>query len=122
MNLQQLKILKSQEDIYLGTVYFSPENSTREKRLQKDHFTNLTEMVAKFDSDNIILLGDFSARSGNLNEIVNNDKHIHGTLPTEFCSTIDTRWNEHKQANISGPPQTLYVAELLVNFFWLMND
>ena len=35
------------EDVFLGNVYFPPENSTREKRLKNEHFQDLKETYSK---------------------------------------------------------------------------
>ena len=42
------------EDTYVGIIYFPPENSSREKRIKKDHFKNLLKKVSKINSSNII--------------------------------------------------------------------
>lgn len=63
------------DDLYLGFVYFPPESSTREKKIGVDHFKNLTETVSKLNSNNIILMGDFNARTKNLDDTLSDEKH-----------------------------------------------
>ena len=51
------------DDVYIGMVYFPPETSDREKRLNVDHFKHHEETTRKINSDNISLMGDFNART-----------------------------------------------------------
>ena len=51
------------EDLYVCMVYIPPECSSREIRDKKDHFKILEETTAKIDSENIVLMGDFNART-----------------------------------------------------------
>ena len=64
------------DDVYVGIIYFPPENSSREKRIKIDHFKNLLEKLSKIESSNIILIGDFNARTRVLNDIMREDKDV----------------------------------------------
>ena len=53
------------------------------KRIKVDHFKNLVEKVSKIDSSNIILIGDFNARTKDLNDIMDdyeNDQSGHDII------------------------------------------
>ncbi len=57
-------------DIYIGAVYIPPENSTIYVGKDNDPFHMLEQDILKFQSlGEIILLGDFNARTGNLQEL-----------------------------------------------------
>ena len=43
-----------QDDLYVGVIYFPPESSTREKKVNLDHFQHLEEITKQIDSDQII--------------------------------------------------------------------
>ena len=77
------------EDVYVGIVYIPPETSTREKRLNTDHFKELKETISKIDSEHIILLGDFNARSLTLDDTLLAEKHDN-FVPPNFYSNIKT--------------------------------
>ena len=65
------------KDIYLGTVYLSPGNY--EKSQNADYMMELEEEISRFSTKgNVILQGDFNARTGNLQEYIlfDNDEHI----------------------------------------------
>ena len=68
-NFLWCKIQKSytgyHEDLFICMVYIPPEGSTREKRINVDHFKQLQETTAKIDSNSIILLGDFMQELAN---------------------------------------------------------
>ena len=63
------------EDVFVGIIYIPPEDSTREKKLNIDHFTHLQEVTSTIDSDNIILLGDFNSRTGTMDDVLLAEKH-----------------------------------------------
>ena len=75
------------DDLYIGMIYIPPEYSTREKRLNIDHFKHLIETVTKIDSNNIILMGDFNARTKDFEDTLNTEKHDDRT-PQNFYSEI----------------------------------
>ena len=54
---------KLKHDIFICTVYIPPQNSSRESRLNIDHFEKLQNNIYKFaNKGSIILCGDFNAR------------------------------------------------------------
>ena len=53
------------EDVYIGFTYIPPAESSREKRNNIDHFKMLREKYGSIESDHVILIGDFNARTKN---------------------------------------------------------
>ena len=51
------------DDIYIGFTYIPPAESSREKRLNTDHFRDLTDKYTAINSNHIIPIGDFNART-----------------------------------------------------------
>ena len=90
------------DDVYIGIVYIPPEYSTRERKLNIDHFKQLKETTSKIDSDNIVLMGDFNARTGNLDDVLLAEKHEE--IPQmDFYSGIETkRVNQDPNTNKYG--------------------
>ena len=78
-------------DILLGTVYFPPENSTREKRLKNEHFKELKETCSKI-KENKILIGDFHARTNGLHDTLLKEKH-EDIITHDFYSKITSKRN-----------------------------
>ena len=78
------------DDVYIGMVYFPPKYSSREKRLNFEHFKHITETVRKINSNNIILMGDFNARTQNLDDTLITEKHDNN-MPDHFYSEILTK-------------------------------
>ena len=81
------------EDLYVGVIYFPPENSSREKKMKFDHFKNLLDVVSKIDSKNIILIGDFNARTGSLDDIILDEQH--NLAYDRSTNTIKIKRNNH---------------------------
>ena len=80
------KYFNFDDDVYVGMIYFPPENSSREKRIKVDHFKNLVEKVSKIDSSNIILIGDFNARTKDLTDTMDdyeNDQSGHDMISSK---------------------------------------
>ena len=100
------------EDLYLGIVYFPPEYSSREKRLNIDHFQNLSEKTSTIASEKIILLGDFNARTGVTDDRLIKAKHDSDETPSEFFSHIkQNRCNQDKKVNKYGKSLLDYCAQ-----------
>ena len=100
------RILKSflgyEEDVYVGIVYIPSETSTREERLKIDYFKTLKETTAKLKNENIILMGDFNARTMGLDDTLLMEKH-ESNIPNEFYSKIDSkRCNQDTNGNKYG--------------------
>ena len=115
-NILWCKIVKSflnfNEDLYVGIVYFPPEYSSREKRLQNDHFLNLSERTSTIPSEKIILLGDFNARTGRTEDRLLKDKHDSDDTPLEFFSHIkEQRYNQDNKENKYGKNLLDYCAQ-----------
>ena len=83
------KILGFNDDTYVAIVYIPPELSSREKRLKKDHFKHLIEITSKINSNNIILVGDFNARTAGLDDTLKKDKH--DILVPDFYTRIESK-------------------------------
>ena len=74
------------EDLYICSVYIPPENSSREKRLKKDHFKTLTENISNIKSENIILVGDFNARTKLYEDVIESEKNVEDYMPESLLS------------------------------------
>ena len=59
------------QDLFVCTVYIPPQNSSRERRLDCDHFESLQEDIYKFSKlGSIVLCDDFNARMSNLDDYI----------------------------------------------------
>ena len=91
------------EDLYICSVYIPPEYSSREKRLGKDHFKRLTENILKIKSENIILVGDFNARTRLYEDIIESEKNVEDYMPASLSSCVKLkRSNQDKKGNKYG--------------------
>ena len=98
----------SQDDIYIAIVYIPPEKSTREVRLNIDHYKHLQETTAKLNNSNIILIGDFNARTKTLDDTLASEKHDN-SMPENFYSKIKSeRSNQDIIGNGYGNKLTDY--------------
>ena len=77
------------EDLYLCFVYIPPECSTREKKINTDHFATIIETNSKIKSDNVLLMGDFNARTLTLPDTLLKEKEDN--LPQDFFSRITSK-------------------------------
>ena len=97
------------EDLYIGIIYFPPGNSTREKKTGLDHFQALQETTKKIGSDHIILMGDFNARTKNLQDTLTSEKNEEDLDQAGFFSKIEThRANQDQTINPYGRMLTEY--------------
>ncbi len=85
------------DDVYMGIIYFPPENSSREKRIKIDHFKDLLEKVSQIKSSNIILIGDFNARTRDLSDTIY-DEENSDLIPDLTSSKI--KYKRNNQDNI----------------------
>ena len=85
--------LNSKDETNLGITYVPPEYSTREKRLQKDHFTNLTEKLSTLPTNRHILIGDFNARTSDREDRLTREKHDDHNPPELFSHIKKKRCN-----------------------------
>ena len=93
------------EDVYIGITYIPPMESSREKRLDTDHFKILHNKLANIKSEQIILIGDFNARTNNYEDrIPNNDKDfLEVEAPgIKTSRTVPKRNNQDQKANKYG--------------------
>ena len=91
------------EDVYICSIYIPPENSSREKRLNKNHFIELSENINKIKSENIILVGDLNARTKLYDDVIESEKGINDHMPESLLSNIKTkRSNQDKKGNRYG--------------------
>ena len=70
------KYYKFDDDVYIGITYIPPENSSREKRINKDHFKTLMDTYTNIKSENVILIGDLNARTKNYEDVIGTGKGI----------------------------------------------
>ena len=79
-------------------MYIPPQNSPREKRLKINHYETLQNDINKFASlGEIILCGDFNARSGHLQDSIN-DFHLYNNS----SSPVDHRNSQDSHINVYG--------------------
>ena len=91
------------DDIYIGMIYFPPETSTREKKCNLDHFLHLQETTRNINSENIILMGDFNARTKDLDDVLLGEKDEEELDQVGFFSKITTqRRNQDQSVNKYG--------------------
>ncbi len=90
------------DDLFIGFVYFPPEYSTREKKNNIDHFKQLLETVGKLKNNNIILMGDFNARTKNLDDTLSEEKHEDFPIQDFFSSIVSKRSNQDHTVNNYG--------------------
>ena len=91
-----------EEDVYIGNVYIPPECSSREKRLRLDHYKKLLETTSNIKSKNIILIGDFNARTSTTKDTLNKSKHEDDTVPDFYSQINSLRNNQDKTVNNYG--------------------
>ena len=65
------------QGLFICSVYISPQNFSKERRLDCDHFESLQQSIYKFSKlGSIILCGDFNVRMGNLDGCGNNTSFL----------------------------------------------
>ena len=103
------KLLGTEGDLQLGTIYISPFNSSiyKAENRKNNTFEALYNQIASFEPNQpIIVGGDFNARTGNLKDIVINGKNenIYLQLPDYVYSKSCTRErvNQDKKINDFG--------------------
>ena len=107
------KLMVADRNVLLGTVYISPINSSVYNRINREVnynniFDELCKQVASFDeNDDIILGGDFNARTGNLNDFIENENEKNIFAPfTGFYDKESTfyrvRVNQDRKVNQFG--------------------
>ena len=81
------KLMATGKNLILGTVYISPINSTIHNRddilsNSEDTYNSLYKQISTFnDKDEIMIGGDFNARTGNLKDFMENEKYENNFLP-----------------------------------------
>ena len=93
------RIMKSGRHLLLGTVYISPINSTIHNREDilfnsEDTYDSLYKQISFFDNkDDIMIGGDFNARTGNLKDFIENEKNENTfiPLPEYFTNEVFTK-------------------------------
>ena len=76
------------QDVYVGTIYLSPNNSTYNKKLDYSPFDMIEHEVAKMSNKGqVVLMGDFNARTGVCKEFIT---PVNSTLiPEANCISYD---------------------------------
>ena len=93
------------DDLYLCFVYIPPKCSTREKRININHFRKLQETLSKIEGENTILMGDFNARTQITDDNLLRDGE--NDLPNYFFSNIiSKRSNQDLCSNNYGKKLT----------------
>ncbi len=81
------------KDIYIGLVYFSPANSSYATRLEYNPFDKLMGEIEKYsNTGNLIVMGDFNARSSNLSDLLNSNRCDH--IPSMSVLDYDDNFHE----------------------------
>ena len=100
------EFLGYQEDLYLCMVYIPPQESTREKRINTDHFETLLKRTAKIKSQNIVFIGDFNSRTSDLNDIIYREKYDEA-IQDFYPKIVNTkRSNQDRAMNNHGKKLT----------------
>ncbi len=90
-----------EQDLYIGLVYFSPVNSSYAKKLEYNPFDQLLADIEKYsDSGRVIIMGDFNARTGSLNDQMPTDrcdKHIPVMDILDADDNVSRRLSQDKQ-------------------------
>ena len=85
-------LLGLDSDIYLATVYSPPLQT--QKKAGEDIISILDKEIQKYSAQGkIILLGDFQARTGTINDFIENDTH-GPVLPNDMYHLLNTVLNE----------------------------
>ena len=99
------KFYNYKEDVYIGFVYVPPEESSREKRNDTDHFKMLKGKYTNIPSDHIILMGHFNTRTKDYEDTVSNngDEFLELEAPGITASrTVPKRNNQDRKPNKYG--------------------
>ena len=70
-----------QKDIYLGTVYLSPSNFERGNSVD---LINRVEMLHFSQRGDIVVQGDFNARTGDMQETISDDDNAFLNVPEDY--------------------------------------
>ncbi|CAB3984286.1 Hypothetical predicted protein [Paramuricea clavata] len=94
-------------DLFICSVYIPPQNSPRERRLDRDHFQSLQENIYKFSKlGSIILCGDLNARIGDLDDCIKNTSVLEdffpSTCPPNGSIEIESRNSKDNHCNSYG--------------------
>ena len=77
----------STQDVYIGTVYISPANSTYTQKLNYSPFDILESEVRKYCAKGqIVLMGDFNSRTGVLPDYIVNDNVTLIPVPASYVT------------------------------------
>ena len=100
-------------DVYVGVVYLAPSNSTYSMRMEEESIEILEREMLKYsEKGKIILMGDFNARTGEMNEENFGDKFDDNIFVIEdTCNDIQKRKSDDKIISATGKK----VLELCTN-------
>ena len=65
------------DDVYIGFVYFPPESCSKKN---ENHFKKLEEITSRINSEHIITIGDYNARTKNLDDVLRGEKMKINTM------------------------------------------
>ena len=80
-------------------VYIEPSNS---KYFNANAYIDLQNTIGYFDVDNICLLGDFNSRTGNLNDLLEENCYVDHLVDANVSQDIPERTSQDKQTNTMG--------------------
>ena len=90
------------EDLYICMSYIPPKDSTKEKKINVDHFGCLKEITTKINSDHIIIMGDLNSRTKTICDIMPTEKHDESTAQNFYSKIKSTRNNQDNTSNAYG--------------------
>ena len=99
------KFFNTKVDYYVVNYYVSPHNSPYRKRMTNDPWATLDEILSDLQGKGeIILCGDFNARTGTHADYILDSEYTQNNLPFDLCSpgtTYRDRNNSDKITNTS---------------------
>ena len=79
--------LNMKQNLIIGGIYNSPQNSSYSKNHHEDLFQKIQDKMLTFrENENILIGGDFNARTGNIQDIIeeNEDENNFFSLPEHY--------------------------------------
>ena len=99
----------NRRDIFVGNVYFSPE--VYEKKYNKDYFSLLEKEIAHFRTKGEVLVqGDFNARTGDLQDLVEHSKFFEDDNDITSVNT-NSNFKYRRNSEDYGPMYTSTVLK-----------
>ena len=97
--------LNLDKDLYIGTIYNSPINSTYTKKLDLDFYQTLLDKMTSFSRNDYVLIGgDFNSRTGTIPDYVNESENDTNfiNLPQEYDFDKFTKTRNNQDIHINS--------------------